>query len=67
MLAGHETTANAMAWMWYLLALNTGHRERMLAEIDSVLGARRPTVADIPKLTWTTACFQEAMRYYPPA
>jgi cytochrome P450 len=67
MLAGHETTANALAWMWYLLALNPDARDRMLAEVDEVLGDRRPTVDDVQALPWTTACFQEAMRYYPPA
>lgn len=67
MLAGHETTANALAWTWYLLALNPVARDRMHDEIDAALGQRRPTVADIPRLAWTTACFQEAMRIYPPA
>lgn len=67
MLAGHETTANALAWMWYLLALNTDARDRMLAEVDEVLDGRRPTVDDTLALPWTTACFQEAMRFYPPA
>jgi cytochrome P450 len=67
MLAGHETTANALAWMWYLLALNPDARDRMLAEVDDVLEGRRPTVDDIPRLPWTTACFQEAMRFFPPA
>lgn len=67
MLAGHETTANALAWTWYLLALNPDARERMLAEVDTVLEGRRPTVDDIPRLPWTTACFQEGMRFYPPA
>jgi cytochrome P450 len=68
MLAGHETTANAMSWMWYLLALNPDARERMLAEVDSVLGSRRrPELADIKRLEWTTACVQEAMRVFPPA
>jgi cytochrome P450 len=62
MLAGHETTANAMSWMWYLLALNPDARDRMLAEVDEVLADRRPTFADIARLPWTTACFQEAMR-----
>lgn len=66
MLAGHETTANALAWMWYLLALNPGARERMLDEVDEVLGDRRPTLADLGRLPWTTACFEEAMRYLPP-
>lgn len=67
MLAGHETTANALAWMWYLLALNAEARERMLDEVDTVLGDRRPTVDDVPNLPWTTACFCEAMRFYSPA
>lgn len=67
MLAGHETTANALAWMWYLLALNTDARDRMLEEVDEVLGRRRPTVGDLRDLPWTTACFQEAMRVFPPA
>lgn len=67
MLAGHETTANALSWMWYLLALNTDARDRMLAEVDAAIGERRPTVEDLHKLPWTTACFQEAMRIFPPA
>src|SRR5204862_6290793 len=67
MLAGHETTANAMAWMWYLLALNPDARTRLLDEVDGVLGDRRPTVDDLAALPWTTACFQEAVRFYPPA
>jgi cytochrome P450 len=67
MLAGHETTANALSWMWYLLAINHDARERMLAEVDTVLGDRRPTLEDVDKLPWTAACFLEAMRVFPPA
>jgi cytochrome P450 len=68
MLAGHETTANALTWMWYLLALNPDARELMLAEVDAALeNGRRPTIADVERLPWTTACFQEAMRVMPPA
>jgi cytochrome P450 len=67
MLAGHETTANALSWMWYLLALNPDVRQRLLEEVDAVLEDRRPTATDLPRLTWTTACFQEAMRLFPPA
>ncbi|MHB8692151.1 MAG: cytochrome P450 [Solirubrobacteraceae bacterium] len=66
MLAGHETTANAMSWMWYLLALNPDARDRMLAEVDEVLGDRRPTFEDVAKLKWTSACVQEAMRVLSP-
>jgi cytochrome P450 len=67
MLAGHETTANALSWMWYLLARAPEARERMLAEVDAVLGGRRPTADDLPALRWTSACVQEAMRLFPPA
>ncbi|MCV7196726.1 cytochrome P450 [Mycobacterium angelicum] len=64
MLAGHETTANALSWFWYLMALHPEARERMLAEVDEVLGSRRPTAADLSSLPWTTACLQEAQRYF---
>lgn len=67
MLAGHETTANGLAWMWYLLAENPTARERMLAEIDTVLARRPPSADDDERLPWTLACFHEAMRLYPPA
>ena len=66
-LAGHETTANALSWMWYLLALHTDARDRMLDEVDSVLEGRRPEASDLVRLAWTAACFQEAMRMFPPA
>lgn len=64
MLAGHETTANSMSWFWYLMALNTDARARMFDEIDRVLAGRRPTPDDLAKLPWTTACIQEAQRYF---
>ncbi|WP_138974484.1 cytochrome P450 [Patulibacter medicamentivorans] len=67
MLAGHETTANAMAWMWHLLAINHEARDRMLAEVDEVLGDRRPAFDDVRRLPWTTACVMEAMRLFSPA
>jgi cytochrome P450 len=64
MLAGHETTANGMSWLWYLLALNPDARDRMLAEVDDVLGDRAPTADDLGRLPWTTACVQESQRYF---
>lgn len=64
MLAGHETTANAMSWFWYLMSLNPDARHQMLAEIDDVLGDRRPTAADLSRLPWTTACLQESQRCF---
>lgn len=67
LLAGHETTANGLAWMWYLLSSHPEARERMHAEVDAVLGDRTPGADDAARLPWTAACFQEAMRLYPPA
>ena len=64
MLAGHETTANAMSWFWYLMARHTEARDRMLAEIDDALGGRRISAEDLGRLPWTTACLQEAQRYF---
>jgi cytochrome P450 len=64
MLAGHETTANAMSWFFYLMSLNPDARDRMLAEIDDRLRGRRPTAGDLTLLPWTTACLQESQRYY---
>jgi cytochrome P450 len=64
MLAGHETTANAMSWFWYLMAQHAEARDRMLSEVDGVLGARRPTADDLGRLPWTTACLQESQRYF---
>ena len=67
LLAGHETTANGLAWMWYLLSAHPEARERMQSEVDAVLGDRTPDADDAARLPWTAACFQEAMRLYPPA
>jgi cytochrome P450 len=66
-LAGHETTANALAWTWHLLALNPDSEARLHAEVDSVLGDRIPTADDVPRLAYTRRVFAEAMRLYPPA
>jgi cytochrome P450 len=68
LLAGHETTANGLAWLWYLLARNDDARARLYAEVEEVVGAgRTPTADDVERLVWTRACFEEAMRLYPPA
>ncbi len=65
--AGHETTANALTWTWYLLALHPAVRERLWAEVDTVLQGRTPTMDDLPNLPYTQAVFEEALRLYPPA
>jgi cytochrome P450 len=65
-LAGHETTANALTWTWYLLSEHPEIEARMHAEIDSVLQGRLATVDDVERLTYTEMVFTEAMRLYPP-
>jgi cytochrome P450 len=67
MLAGHETTANALAWTWYELGRNPGVLARAQEEVASVLGARAVTVDDLPRLSWIAAVLDEAMRLHPPA
>jgi cytochrome P450 len=66
-LAGHETTANALAWTLYLLARHPAVAERLAHELAAVLGDRAPTPADLPQLRYTRDVFAEAMRLYPPA
>lgn len=66
-LAGHETTANALTWTWYLLSRNPEAEAALHAELDRVLGGRTPTVEDLEHLTYTKKLFSEAMRLYPPA
>jgi cytochrome P450 len=66
-LAGHETTATALTWTWYLLSQNPEADEKMRCEIRNVLGARLPEYGDLPKLTYTEMVFAEALRLYPPA
>jgi cytochrome P450 len=66
-LAGHETTANAIAWTGYLLSQHPGVESALLAELREVLGGRSPSPADLPKLVYAEAVFSEAMRLYPPA
>ena len=66
-LAGHETTALTLAWSWYLLGTNPEAERRFHAELDEVLGGRKPTAADLPRLKFTEQIAKESMRLYPPA
>jgi cytochrome P450 len=65
-MAGHETTANSLAWTWYLVSQSPEVEERLHAELEQVLQGRPPTLADVPKLVYTRAVFEEAIRLYPP-
>ena len=56
-MAGHETTANSLAWTWYLLSQAPDVEARMHREIDEVLGGREPTLADLPRLIYTRAIY----------
>jgi cytochrome P450 len=67
LLAGHETTANLLAWTWYALATEPAVRARLDAELDDVLAGRPPTYDDLPRLPITLAILEEALRLWPPA
>ena len=64
--AGHETTANALSWTWFLLCRYPEAGEKLKAELNTVLDGRQPTSADIPNLRYTRQVFEEALRLYPP-
>ncbi|HYH97043.1 cytochrome P450 [Hyalangium sp.] len=66
MLAGHETTATALSWVWVLLEQNPGPEQALHAELASVLGGRLPTADDVPRLVYTRRVLDEALRLYPP-
>lgn len=67
LLAGHETTANALNWTWMLLAQNPEAETKLHEELDTVLGGRAPTLADLKQLPYTEMVVKESMRLYPPA
>jgi cytochrome P450 len=66
-LAGHETTANALTWTWYLLSGAPDVETKLHREIDRVLAGRVPTAADLPALGFVEQVVTESMRLYPPA
>lgn len=66
-LAGHETTAAAMAWVWYVLSQHPAVEARLHEELDRVLAGRAPTVADLPQLPYARMVLDETTRLYPPA
>lgn len=66
-LAGHETTANALTWTFYLLSQNPKVEAKFHEEVDAVLGERTATPEDYQKLKYTEAILAESMRLFPPA
>lgn len=63
--AGHETTAETQTWLFWLLGANPAVEERLLDEIDAVLGDRDPTLADLDAMPFTNQVIEETMRLYP--
>ena len=66
-LAGHETSANALAWTWYLLSQHPEVQTRARLEVDTVVGARAPTGSDYPNLVYLERVLAESLRLFPPA
>jgi cytochrome P450 len=66
-LAGHETTATALTWTWYLLGLHPEVEARLADELLRVLAGRAPTLSDLPELPYTEMVIRESIRLYPPA
>jgi cytochrome P450 len=64
-LAGHETTAGTMSWVWYLLARHPEVEAKVLNEVDQVLGGRAATDEDVPRLRYTECVVKETLRLYP--
>lgn len=67
LLAGHETTANTLNWTFTLLAQNPDAEAKLHAEVDSALGGKLPTLADLKRLPYTDMVIKESMRLLPPA
>ncbi len=67
LLAGHETTANALSWTWRLLARHPEIEDRLHEELEEVLAGRPPAIGDLSRLRYTDAIVKESLRLYPPA
>jgi cytochrome P450 len=67
LLAGHETTAVALTWTWYLLSQHPEAEAKLHAELDTVLGGRLPSLDDLDRLSYTRMVLTESLRLYPPA
>lgn len=65
-MAGHETTANTLAWTWYLLSQSPKVAKRLHKELNEVLGDRTPDFKDVANLPYTRAIIEESLRLYPP-
>jgi cytochrome P450 len=66
LFAGHETTATALTFTWFLLGQHPDIQDRLAAEVDEVLDDDHATFSDLPQLEYTEQVLREAMRLYPP-
>lgn len=67
LLAGHETTALALSWAWYLLVTHPEAQAELHQEVDRVLSGRALAASDVARLAFTNNVIRETMRLYPPA
>jgi cytochrome P450 len=67
LIAGHDTTAAGLTWLFYCLARQPQAAARVHQELDAVLGGREPTANDLPQLSYTERVVKETLRLYPPA
>jgi cytochrome P450 len=65
-MAGHETTANALGWTFYLLSKDPQVERRLRHDVAATIGERAPTAEDAPRLKYATMVIQESMRVFPP-
>jgi cytochrome P450 len=65
-IAGHSTTATALAWTFYLIAQHPDVYQKLKKEVDDVIGTGELTLEHLQQLHYTKACFNESMRLYPP-
>ncbi len=65
-IAGHETTASALNWTWYLISKNPQVEQRLVDETETLLGGRNPEFDDLGRLTYARQVLEESMRLYPP-
>jgi cytochrome P450 len=65
-VAGHETTASVLNWIWYLLSKYPAVEAKLSAELDALIERKLPAVGEFPKFTYTCQVIEEALRLYPP-